>query len=253
MPPFEASSDTQLRPKPSPRSLEALGCAFDELAPSFLTLSLHITGCPESAEDMVQEVFLEELTQERHFASDATLAGRLTERLAQRLDTFRPPGRNRNRPKVLGLEEAAALPQRWTPLSEAQQSETLDLLSNAIDHLPEKYLEIVRLSLLEGRNSQEIGIQLDRPPATVRSQLARGLDRLRNSLPAALGVTLLCVNTEQSFAASPGPAEALHAVRTRFLTQASRARALRSSPVGATFAVAVALLVVGLVGAECTG
>ncbi len=250
MPPLEASPDEQFRPNPSPRNMQALRCAFDELAPSFLTLSLHITGCPESAEDMVQEVFLEELAQARRFASDDLLAGRLTERLAQHLDTFRPPGGNR--PKVSGLEEAAALPLRWTPLSEAQQLETLNQLSNAIDQLPEKYREVVRLSLVESRSSREIGIQLGRPPGTVRSQLARGLDRLRNSLPAALGVTILCVNAEQSFAASPSPADAMHAVRTRFLTQASRIRALRSSPVGATFAVAVAILAVGVVGAFLT-
>ncbi len=246
MPPKDSSPGKPLTPSPSLGNMKALGRAFDELAPSFLTLALHMTGCPELAEDLVQEVFLEELVEERHSSSDAALETRLMERLVQRLHTLMPQGRNE--PKVLGLEEAAALPQRWSPLSEIQQSETLKQLNNAIDLLPEMYREVVRLSLMEERNSQEIGIQLGRSPATVRSQLARGLDRLRQSLPAALGATFLLVNTGQSHAAPATPAEALHAVRTRFLTQASRARGIHSISAGTTFAMAVALLVFGLGG-----
>ncbi len=240
----ETLSDKQFRSSPPSGAMEALGRVFDELAPSLLALALHITKCPELAEDMVQEVFLEELAEGRHLGSDAPIAGRLTERLAQRLDSFKPQGRNE--PRVLGLEEATALLQHWTPLSEAQQSETLEQLSAAIDLLPETYKEVVRLSLMEGRNSQEIGIQLRRSPATVRSQLARGLDRLRHSLPPALGAMFLCASTGQSHAAPLAPTEVLHAVRSRFLTQAARARGLHSIPAGTTFAMAVALLIVGL-------
>ncbi len=247
MPPKDTSPGRPLAPSPSLGDVEALGRAFDELAPSFLTLSLHITGCPELAEDLIQEVFLEELAGERHLRSDVSLETRLMERLAQRLHALKPPGKNE--PVVMDLEEAAALPLRWTPLSDIQQSEALNQLNTAIDLLPEMYREVVRLSLLEERSSQEIGVQIGRSPATVRSQLARGLDRLRQSLPAALGATFLFVNTGQSGAAPATPAEALHAVRTRFLTQASRVRGLHSIPAGTTFAMAVALLVVGLGGA----
>ncbi len=236
MPPLESSPAKLLH-----GDMEVLGRAFDELAPDLLTLAVHITRCPELAEDIVQEVFLEELDQGQLLSKDASLEARLMELLAKRLDTFELQGEKE--PKVLSLEEVEGLPMRWSPLSDAQQSEALDRLNNAIDLLPEKYRDVVRLSLVEGRNSHEIGIQLDRSPATVRSQLARGLDRLRQSLPAALGVTLLCVNTGQAHASPVTSAEALHAVRARFLAQASRVRALHSIPAGTTFAVAVALFI----------
>ncbi len=193
MPPLEASPGTQLRANPSFGSMDILASVFDELTPSVQTLSMQITGCPESAEDLVQEVFLEELAQERFLSSNNWLRARLTERLAQRLDTFEPHGRNE--PRELDLEEVDALPLRWTTLSEVQQSETLDHLNTAIALLPETYREVVRLSLMEGRNSQDIGIQLRRSPATVRSQLARGLDRLRQSLPDTEPRTLSRLST----------------------------------------------------------
>src|SRR5262245_50290448 len=50
--------------------------------------------------------------------------------------------------------------------------------------LPEPYREVVTLRYVEDLEIEEISRRLERPQATVRSQLRRGLDRLRQRLDA---------------------------------------------------------------------
>ena len=54
----------------------------------------------------------------------------------------------------------------------------------AIAELPEPYRPVLRLRLRYGHHPSEIAHALDRPAATVRSQLARGLSLLRRKLPS---------------------------------------------------------------------
>lgn len=48
-----------------------------------------------------------------------------------------------------------------------------------VDALPEPYREVLRLRYLEELEIEDVAVRLDRPTATVRSQIKRGLDRLR--------------------------------------------------------------------------
>ncbi|MBL4769740.1 MAG: sigma-70 family RNA polymerase sigma factor [Planctomycetes bacterium] len=248
MSPLETKSSKLFRQFQTSGDSEVLGRTYDLIAPDFLTLAVHITGCADAAEDLVQEVFLDAIEQGGEWAPGVALETWLAELLAHRLETFE---RTRGQaPVTADLDEAMALTMRWTPLSEVQQCEVLDQLNAAIAHLPAKYLAVVQLGILDGLNSKEIGLKLGRSPATVRSQLARGLDKLRSSLPVALGSFLLITHTGQARGATLGADAALQPMRARFLEHATRVKATSSAPASiATRTIlqwaAVAMLAIG--------
>lgn len=57
------------------------------------------------------------------------------------------------------------------------------LVNGVIRDMPRRYRTVLELHLHRGLTPQEIALYLDRPRSTVRTQLARGLSRLRALLP----------------------------------------------------------------------
>ena len=63
-----------------------------------------------------------------------------------------------------------------------ETSEGVQRIINAIDALPLKYKNIAQLFYLHGRTPQQIARQLQIPPATIYTRLARGKKLLQESL-----------------------------------------------------------------------
>jgi RNA polymerase sigma factor (sigma-70 family) len=61
-------------------------------------------------------------------------------------------------------------------------------LDRALDHLPPLYREPIQLHLLQGMPQDQVGERLGRPRSTVATQIERGLQRLRRSLPGLASV-----------------------------------------------------------------
>lgn len=76
-----------------------------------------------------------------------------------------------------GLEEAQDLPapEGLSP------EERMDLYT-ALDHLPERYRDIVKLKYFDGLTIREIAQQLDVPEGTVSSSLTRAVRQMRKEL-----------------------------------------------------------------------
>ena len=71
-------------------------------------------------------------------------------------------------------------PAGGSPLASAPEPE--DRLLAAVRALPEKYGAVIHLHYYEGYSLKEIGKLLGLPAATVGTRLARGRERLRQSL-----------------------------------------------------------------------
>jgi RNA polymerase sigma factor (sigma-70 family) len=56
-------------------------------------------------------------------------------------------------------------------------------LGRALSRLPDHYRQPIELYLLQGLPQDEVGRRLGRPRSTVATQIERGLNRLRRSLP----------------------------------------------------------------------
>ena len=123
---------------------------------------------PADAEDVVQEVFLKLLTARPSFRDAEHEKAWLIRTTLHRAADLRKAASRRNVP----LEEAL--------LASAPEPE--DRLLAAVRVLPEKYGAVIHLHYYEGYSLKEIGKLLGLPAATVGTRLARGRERLRQSL-----------------------------------------------------------------------
>ena len=132
-------------------------------------------GSADRADDVVQEAFLNAL---RHPPPDPKGLGAWLQVVARHLAS-----RNRRRERSRLERERLVATARGSVKIEAsapgvELREALRLLAC----LDEPYREVLRLRYLDGFEIEEIAHQLARSPGTVRSQIKRGLDRLRRRL-----------------------------------------------------------------------
>ncbi|MCP5024577.1 MAG: sigma-70 family RNA polymerase sigma factor [bacterium] len=165
-----------------------LGPIFEDQAPGLYVLALHVTGQHEWAEDLVQTVFLRAMQQKDRDGS-MPLGAWFGELLAREVEeqNFASP----LAPCLSKQHDLELIPTGRDLLSEAEEAEARDHLQQCVNRLPEKYREVIRLRIEQGMTSRQAGLALGRSPATIRSQFARGLDRLRHGLskgPRSFGV-----------------------------------------------------------------
>ncbi len=193
-----------------------LGDVFDATADDLYRLALHLCGAPATAEDLVQATWLKAIQGADTFAPGSPVKPWLTGILHNEARMHFRREKVRSRP--LERTEPAA-----DPSVEAERRELIEALDAGIADLPEPYGPVVRLHLRHGLNANAIGEALGRPAGTVRTQLVRGLDRLRAILPASLaGVA----------AALALPTRGMAAVRTSVLDSAAAAKAVGASSTG---------------------
>ncbi len=169
-----------------------LGPFFEDQAPCLYALALHVTGQHERSEDLVQTVFLkamQQAMQQKDWDGSMPLDAWLSELLAREVEEQNFT--SSLAPCLSKQQDLELIPTGRDLLSEAEDAESRDHLQQCVKRLPKKYREVIRLRIEEGMTSRQAGLALGRSPATIRSQLARGLDRLRHGLssgPRSFGV-----------------------------------------------------------------
>jgi len=188
---FTRSADAALaryRAGGDPRDLARL---FDRTAPELLRFARHLASREAAAEDLVQETFLTVI--ERRDAHDGERAALpwLCGVLANRARAARRRARRALEHERLGLEPAPG------PAAAAEEAELCAELARGIEDLAEPYRPVLRLTLAHGLEPGEIAAALERPPGTVRAQLARGLAALRRALPPGLATGVARADTSE--------------------------------------------------------
>lgn len=206
----------------------ALARVYDASAAELLALATRLVGDPVEAEDLVQATFLAAIESAGTFGAGRRampwLVGILTNR-ARRLHRARRAAAALARP----LAAAARGPADLLQDEELQRS-----LARALDRLSPVLRPVLALRLRHGMQPAEIACALQRPPATVRSQLARGLGQLRGLLPRHLAPPAVLLVP---------PVRGLAAVRTAVLAQAgARAAATAATAAGAATALGGAMV-----------
>jgi RNA polymerase sigma-70 factor (ECF subfamily) len=145
-------------------------------------LCLRLSGSPEDAGDLAQEVFLRVHRHLGRFAGRSTL-GTWIWRIALNVCRSRLA---RRRPPALGLEEAIAGGEPRaigeSPEEAAALAEHRRRVVSALVHLPVKLRIAVILRDVEGLSYEEIARVERLPMGTVRSRIARGREALRERL-----------------------------------------------------------------------
>ena len=205
-------------------SIEGLARVFDALAPRLLLLAAHVTPDASQAEDLVQATFLDAMRSAQRYDGQRPVAGWLTGILKNRaLHLRRRVAVRQSDPLPTGLVAAG------DPLQVLHDQELWERVATEIDALPNPYREVLSLRLVHGIEPTAIAHTLGRAPSTVRMQLSRGLDRLREALPKQMAGLAPWVLE---------PVRGLEGIRSVVLSQAggtaaAAAATSTSAPVGA--------------------
>ncbi len=194
----------------------AITRVFDLVAPRLVSLAAHLGGDRATADDLVQATFLDAIERADRFDPERPLIPWLTGILLHHARHEHRRARRRLDAGRLSLRQHEPSPDR-----EAEAREFADLVAASLDRLPPLYRDVVRMRLVHGLEPAQIAAELQRPRETVKTQLARGIERLRRDLPDGVApglAALLAVG-----ARSNGPRAAVSAF--------AEARAPRDVPV----------------------
>ena len=173
----------------SRRDVEALTVLFHRRAEELLRLAMFLAPRPSDAEDLVQATFLSAISRATTYRPEhrvmSWLCGILTNhaRMLRRAERRAAPTGENTPHDTPHVDD--------DPVDQALRAELRQALSSGIAALAEPYRSVLALHLRHGFNSAEISARLDRPAATVRKQMERGLDQLRGALPLGLATGLL--------------------------------------------------------------
>jgi RNA polymerase sigma-70 factor (ECF subfamily) len=215
----------------------ALGKVYDLVAPELLHVALHLADGPAAAEDLLQSTFVTAIERADSWDRSKRVLPWLVGILGMRAKTARRTAQRSPEPERLARGHVE------DPLERAVSEELGERLDEAVHGLPEAYRSALILRLKHGLSVAEIAHALHRPPGTVRSQMARGLELLRKSLPAGLaGAALGVLST---------PGRGLDAVREAIVSHATAAQVATGSALVTSSALGVLAMKKTLVAIGC--
>lgn len=164
---------------------EAFAAFYDLTVDAVLAVAVRLASDLARAEDLVQATYLAALEGRSRWDRALPLVPWL---VGICTNQARKACRTSGRDVALTQRERSAPQPRPTPNPHAlaERQELCDALAASIAKLPELYRPVLVLTLEHELTPAEIGRALGRPAATVRSQLFRGLDLLRETLPRGI-------------------------------------------------------------------
>lgn len=151
----------------------SLGRVFDAVAPEVLGVAMHLARGPVEAEDLLQRTFVTAIERARSFDASERLVPWLLGILANHAREEARRGRRTPDPQRLPERESA------DPQAAAERSESLAALDRALDGVSDPARSVLVLRYRHGMEPAAIADALALAPATVRSHLHRGLERVR--------------------------------------------------------------------------
>jgi RNA polymerase sigma-70 factor (ECF subfamily) len=142
-----------------------------------------ILGRVDDAEDAAQETFLAAYRSIGSYRGDGVAAAWLS-RIATRESWRRAQSSRRVSRASTSLDEAESedLRDASDPLTETLSTEQGEQVRRAVARLPEPYREVVSLRFFSELSISDIAAVTHRAEGTVRTQLHRGLERLRRQV-----------------------------------------------------------------------
>lgn len=158
---------------------DALAFVFDHTAGRLLRVALWLCRHRADAEDVVQRTFLQAIALRERTEPVRKALPWLLGLLAHQVHRLRRERERRRR------EEGVLTADRTVdPEVEVVARELQDAVRAVRVRLSEPYRDVLELHLEQGLDAGEIAARLGRPAGTVRTQLVRALEMLRNKLPS---------------------------------------------------------------------
>jgi RNA polymerase sigma-70 factor (ECF subfamily) len=152
----------------------------DQQATRVFRICYRILGRVDEAQDAAQETFVAAYRGLATYRGDGPPAAWLA-RIATRECWRRAATGARRRAATTRLEdvELEASPETTDPFRHVVAAEQREQVRRAVTALPEPYREVIVLRFFADLPLADIGVALGRPEATIKTQLRRGLERLR--------------------------------------------------------------------------
>jgi RNA polymerase sigma factor (sigma-70 family) len=131
------------------------------------------------AEDILQDAFMEAFANLNRLKNIDAFAGWLKRTVINKaLNQLK-----RNRKTWLEIDETVLdnLPEE-EPIDEDIFKEKVEVITAALNLLPDKYRVVINLHVFETMSFEDIAIMLEIPSSTVRSQYLRGRQKILNSI-----------------------------------------------------------------------
>jgi RNA polymerase sigma-70 factor (ECF subfamily) len=168
---------------------KALGVLFKRHADAAYRFALRLTGSCADAEDTVQTAFLQVFYHAGTFKGESAVKSWI---LGFVLNASRRKAREEGRRRA--RQDRAAGMSETVVRAEAVDPEIRERVQQAVQDLPEHYRAPLWLHYAEGFSPGEVAAALQLPEGTVRKQLSRGIDRLREMLaPAGAALSLAAI------------------------------------------------------------
>lgn len=190
----EASDEDLFLAFQKQRDVASLSRLFSRHADELLRLAVFLSPRPTDAEDLLQATFLSAIARAETYREGFRVKSWLCGILTNHARMLRRAERRRSAQAASagdGTGDAWSGDEGHGPVDEALRSELRAALERSIRQLGEPYRSVLTLHLNDGLNSQEISQRLHRPAATVRKQMGRALQQLRQVLPLGLATALV--------------------------------------------------------------
>jgi len=161
----------------------ALAAVFDATSRELFEVACHLIRDPVEAEDLVQATFLAAIRHSGDYDGSSPLKGWLYGILWREGAKVRRSAAQRADPHRLADVARHEVRREPEPIEGLLALEVPAAVDRALEKLPARYREVLDPLIREGRPPEDIASALHRSPGTVRSQIHRGMERLRRVLP----------------------------------------------------------------------
>ncbi len=158
---------------------DALRRIYEKYEDDLVTLAAHLLHDPNTAEDVVQDVFISLVRTVPMLHLRRTLRAYLATAVANRA---RDHYRRRSRERLAPIDEAAQVAAGDGPVQIVGDAELMHKLRAAVTELPYEQREVVMLRVHAGLKFREIAAHQNISIKTALSRYQYGLDKLRSKL-----------------------------------------------------------------------
>lgn len=186
------TTDQELIQRISTGDEAAFTVLFDQYRDKIYSLAWNLTRSLDTADDILQEVFLKIWIRRAELPAIDNLHGYLvvvTRRVI--LNELRRTGRTKKRESL--FSEYAGMPSLDDTFGRLDEKEYLEILNKGVSQLSPQQAQVFRLIKQQGYSREEVSHALQISPETVKKHLERGTRNLRAFLLAHLEDPLLLI------------------------------------------------------------
>ncbi|NGP89341.1 sigma-70 family RNA polymerase sigma factor [Aliifodinibius halophilus] len=168
------------------RDDEALEELYDLYKRLLFSMVISIVKKKEEAEDLLQEIFVKIWNKAESFDPDRGNVYSWIVTLArnQAIDRIRSKGYKTQKKQSVSIHEPlfSLEGDKHDPMETTIFSDRAELVKKALEKIPEKQSEVIKIAYYRGLTQSEISDQLDIPLGTVKTRTRQGMIKLKRIL-----------------------------------------------------------------------